>query len=60
MAKNRFQPTDVTFSRLTDFFLAEVRKGAAPSVEALAAAFPQLADESRDNFPALLLLEKTV
>lgn len=60
MGDNRFNPSEMTFTRLSDYFLAKVRAGESPSVEAYAVAFPHLAEEIRENFPALLLLEKTL
>ncbi len=60
MGDNRFNPAEMTFNRLSDYFLAKVRAGESPSVEAYAVAFPHLAGEIRENFPALLLLEKTL
>jgi serine/threonine-protein kinase len=43
---------------LADEFLARHREGAKPSVESYAAAHPDLADEIRRLFPALLMMEE--
>ena len=60
MNDSPFAPADVTFARLSDFFLAEVRKGSAPPIEEFARTFPHLADDIRSNFPTLLTLERTL
>src|SRR5262249_22507759 len=43
---------------LAEEYLANHRKGLKPSVESYAAAHPELADEIRRLFPALLMMEE--
>jgi len=51
-------PSGERVSALADEFLAHHREGAKPSVENYAAAHPELADEIRRLFPALLMMEE--
>ncbi len=60
MAGSQISPPDISFTRLTDFYLAEVRKGTAPSVDAFAEAFPHHSKEILETFPTLALLEKAI
>ncbi|TWU05009.1 serine/threonine protein kinase [Stieleria varia] len=57
---SRFTAADISFSHVADLYLAETRRGEAPSIEMLADAFPHLADEIRNQLPALGLLENTI
>ncbi len=50
--------TDERFSALADEFLERRRLGQKPSVEAYAAAHPDLAAEIRRAFPALMMIEE--
>ncbi len=54
---DQFAPTDVSFPRLTDFFLSQLRQGETPSVESFAKAFPHLAKDIQAHFPALALMQ---
>jgi hypothetical protein len=45
-------------SALAEDFLARHRQGLKPSVESYAGAYPDLADEIRRLFPALLMMEE--
>lgn len=49
---------DLTFDRVSEFYLAELRRGAAQPVEDYALAFPHLANEIREYFPSMSLLEQ--
>ena len=49
--------SDERFSALADEFIERQRLGQNPSVEAYAAAYPELADEIRLAFPALLMID---
>jgi tRNA A-37 threonylcarbamoyl transferase component Bud32 len=60
MSGRQYQLTDVTFTRVADLFLEEIRKGGKPSIEGYANAFPHLSEEIRSEFPTLLMLERTV
>jgi serine/threonine protein kinase len=60
MSERSFQLTDITFTRVADMFLAEVNNGGPASVERYAQAFPHLSEEIRQEFPTLLMLERTV
>lgn len=51
---------DISFQSLSDFYIGELRKGTAPPLENMIRAFPAYADEIRDQFPALQLLETRV
>jgi hypothetical protein len=43
---------------LAEDFLARYRRGERPSCEEYAQKYPKLADEIRDLFPALILMEE--
>ena len=60
MKKSTLKPTDISFSHVADMFLSELRKGKSIPVESLAAALPHLADEIREQLPALALLERAM
>lgn len=60
MSERPFQLADITFTRVADMFLAEVNNGGPASVERYASAFPHLSEEIRQEFPTLLMLERTV
>lgn len=50
--------SEFDFEAVAERFADEYRRGGRPSVDAYAAEFPAFADEIRELFPALLLLEK--
>ncbi len=60
MSTSRFQTTDISFHHVADLYLSELRKGSAPSIGELSAAFPHLADEIREQLPTLALLENSI
>jgi serine/threonine-protein kinase len=51
-------PPDEQVGALAEEYLARHRQGLKPSVESFAAAHPELADEIRRLFPALLMMEE--
>jgi len=50
--------SDIDFEALSERFVQEFRDGKNPSVEEYAARYPEIAEEIKDLFPTLLLLEK--
>ncbi len=50
--------TDDLYGNVVESFLAQLRRGEAPSVEDYARRYPEMADEIRQNMPTLLLLEQ--
>ena len=48
---------DPTIEQLAEEFLMRQRQGLSPTVETYAAAYPHLADQIRDLFPTMMLLE---
>lgn len=49
---------DDLYGNVVESFLAELRRGEAPSVEDYARRYPEMAHEIRQNMPTLLLLEQ--
>ena len=60
MTVRQLKPTDISFTKVADCFVAELRNGKSPSIQSFVAAFPHLEKAIRANFPALLMLEKNV
>ena len=60
MTVRQLKPTDISFTKVADCFVAELRNGNSPSIESFVKAFPHLKNAIRANFPALLMLEKNV
>jgi serine/threonine protein kinase len=59
MKQTSINPNDISLTRVTEFFIEELRKGNAPSVEVFARAFPHLAEEIKSELPAVEMLEQT-
>lgn len=55
--ENIEKANDVDLETLIEQFTDEIRRGKAPDVEDYAIKYPSVADDIRDLFPALLLLE---
>ena len=60
MAGRQLNPTDISFTKVADCFVAELRNGKSPSIQSFVLAFPHLEKAIRANFPTLLVLEKNV
>lgn len=60
MAVRQLNPTDISFTKVADCFVAELRNGKSPSIQSFVLAFPHLEKAIRANFPTLLVLEKNV
>ena len=60
MKPNSIKTSDISFNRVTEFYLQELRKGHAPSIDVFAKAFPHLSEEIKTELPAIVMLEKTV
>ena len=60
MSNQTFQSSDLSFATVADYFMSEIRNGKNPSIDSFVKAFPHLEKVIRVNFPALLVLEKTV
>jgi serine/threonine protein kinase len=60
MSNRTFQPSDISFSTVADYFVSEIRNGKSPTIDSFVKAFPHLEKVIRTSFPALLVLEKTV
>ncbi len=60
MRNPAMEPADISFSDVADLYLAELRKGHPLSLDTLAKTFPHLADDIKENLPALGLLEQAM
>lgn len=49
---------NLSFQSLADQFVEQIRRGGNPSIESWARAYPAQADEIREEFPNLLILEQ--
>lgn len=57
MTSTSLHPNDVSFTQLSELFLEDLRTGEAKPIDVYTKLFPQLADQIRDYFPTMLLLE---
>jgi serine/threonine protein kinase len=60
MRTEKIGAQDISFTAVADMYLDELRKGTPLSIEVLAKTFPHIANELREQLPALALLEKTI
>lgn len=60
MPQKTIDITDISFNRVTELFLLELRKGNAPAVKDFARAFPHLEHQILSELPTVAMLEKSM
>lgn len=57
MSAPSIHPNDVSFTKLSELYLEDLRQGEAKPIKVYEKLFPELADQIRDFFPTMMLLE---
>lgn len=57
MPNPRHQPIDISFERVSELFLKEIRSGTKTSADVFARAFPHLRERILAEFPSMAMLE---
>lgn len=60
MTPPRLQPIDISFDRVSELFLKEIRSGTMTSADVFARAFPHLRERILAEFPAIAMLETSL
>lgn len=60
MPQKTIDITDISFNRVTELFLLELRKGNAPAVKEFARAFPHLEQQILSELPTIAMLERSM